>query len=58
MGTNFLAGTIIELRGISTTIPDAPGPADIKKINGIAAANIKKVNTIAKASLGKVNSIT
>ena len=58
VGTNFLAGTIIELRGISTTIPDAPGPADIKKINGIAAANIKKVNTIAKASLGKVNSIT
>ena len=54
---SYMAGTVVELRGISSTIPTG-GPADIKKINGIAAANIKKVNTIAKASLGKVNSIT
>ena len=53
----FLAGSTAELRGISSTIP-VGGPADIKKINGIAAASIKKVNTIAKASLGKVISIT
>ena len=53
----YMAGSVYELRGVSATIP-VGGPADIKKINGIAAANIKKVNTIAKASLGKVNSIT
>ena len=52
-----MAGSVYELRGVSATIP-VGGPADIKKINGIAAASIKKVNTIAKASLGKVNSIT
>ena len=53
----YMAGSVYEVRGVSATIPVA-GPADIKKINGIAAASIKKVNTIAKASLGKVNSIT
>ena len=54
---DWMDGSVVVLRGISNDIP-LPGPADIKKINGIAAANIKKVNTIAKASLGKVNSIT
>ena len=54
---NWKDDSVVVLRGISTDIP-VGGPADIKKINGIAAANIKKVNTIAKASLGKVNSIT
>lgn len=40
-GTNFVAGTVVSLRGINAP---AAAATDIETINGIAAANIEAVN--------------
>tara|TARA_R110000764_G_scaffold193622_1_gene278950 strand:- start:1940 stop:3544 length:1605 start_codon:yes stop_codon:yes gene_type:complete len=44
-GTNFLAGSVFELRGIHADIaPAAGGASDIAELNGIAPADIEAVN--------------
>ena len=53
-GSNFLTGTVLELRGISATIPVG---TSVKKLNSITQASVKKINGIAAASIKKLNTI-
>jgi hypothetical protein len=53
-GSNFVAGTVVELRGISATIPVG---TSVKKLNSITQASVKKINGIAAASVKKLNTI-
>ena len=41
-GTNFVAGTVVSLRGINSTV--AAAATDIETINGIASSDIEAVN--------------
>ena len=44
-GSNFLTGTVLELRGIHTDIAPVAGTAsDVDKLNGIAATDIEAIN--------------
>jgi len=52
-GSNFLTGTVFELRGITGT----PVTSDVKKLNSITQASVKKINGIAAASIKKLNTI-
>ena len=54
-GSNFKAGTIVELRGVNATVV-AP-TSDVKKLNSITQASVKKINGIAAGSIKKLNTV-
>lgn len=54
-GSNFKAGTIVELRGVNATVV-AP-TSDVKKLSSITQASVKKINGIAAGSIKKLNTV-
>ena len=54
-GSNFKAGTIVELRGVNATVV-AP-TSDVEKINSIAQSSVEKINGIAAGSIEKLNAV-
>ena len=52
-GSNFVAGTVVELRGISAT----PSTSEIDDVNGIAIANVHAINGVAIGSVQELNDI-
>ena len=54
-GSNFKAGTIVELRGVNATVV-AP-TSDVEKLNGIAHSDIANLNGITPSDAEKLNGI-
>ena len=51
---SYMAGTTVELRGISSTIPVG---SDVDKVNGIALGDIESFNGVTPANAEKLNAI-
>ena len=55
VGTNFVAGTILEVRGIDATVVEAS--SDVEDRNDIAKADIAAINGVTVDNMANINSV-
>ena len=55
VGTNFVAGTIVEVRGIDATVVEAA--SDVEDVNDVAQSSIEAINGVTVSNMANINAI-